>query len=69
MGCRSEAVALDVSAVNPVVGERGDPVVGEDIDYAVSPCGEWVATVEHNWDTMGGNCLKVKTGQFKYLFS
>jgi len=56
---RSEAVALDVSAVNPVVGERGDPVVSEDIEYAVSPCGEWVATVEHNWDTMGGNCLKV----------
>ena len=51
-----------MSAVNPVVGERGDPVVSEDIDYAVSPCGEWVATVEHNWDTMGGNCLKVNTG-------
>ena len=31
----------------------------EDLDFCVSPCGRWLATVEHNWDTMAGNCLKV----------
>ena len=56
---RSEALSLDISSVNPVLGEREDKVTAGDIDFAVSHCGQWIATVEHDWDTMGGNCLKV----------
>ncbi len=46
-----------------------DDVLGDrDIDkksqsqmsqFAMSSCGNWLATVESNWDTMNGNCLKI----------
>jgi len=27
--------------------------------FSLSPCGNWLATIEANWDTMNGNCLKI----------
>jgi len=56
---RSQMVALDVSSVNAILGERENKVTMEDIDFCASGCGRWLATVEHNWDTLGGNCLKI----------
>jgi len=59
---KNEKLSLDVSSVNRILGERGgrDNVVeNEDIDFALSDCGTWLATVETNWDSMGGNCLKI----------
>ena len=56
---KSEKLTFDVSAVNQVLGERQDVVVNEDISFTLSSCGEWLATVETNWDTLNGNCLKI----------
>ena len=65
---KTEKLALDVNSFNKVLGDRPkeedvpeDDVVksSEIILFSLSKCGTWLVTVESNWDTLGGQRLKI----------
>ena len=66
---KTEKLALDVSSFNKVLGDRPSKDEGFDEDnsdkstpitlFSSSKCGKWLVTVESNWDTLGGQCIKI----------
>ena len=66
---KTEKLALDISSFNKVLGDRPTDDEGFDEDnfqkstfitlFSLSKCGAWLVTVESNWDTLGGQCIKI----------
>jgi hypothetical protein len=58
---RTQKLAVETSNVENVLGDgkgaaKNTPSLSI---FSVSSCGNWMATVETNWDTMNGICLKI----------
>ena len=66
---KTEKLALDVSSFNKVLGDRPTKDEGSNQEnsikstfiklFSLSKCGTWLVTVESNWDTLGGQCVKI----------
>ena len=58
---KTQKLALDASNQDDILGDRDvdQKSVSKLSLFTMSPCGNWMATVESNWDTMNGNCLKI----------
>ena len=66
---KTEKLALDVCSFNKVLGDRQNEDDNDNTDdrkklssvtlFSLSRCGTWLVTVETNWDTLGGQCLKI----------
>jgi len=56
-----QKLILEVSNQDDVLGDRilDSKALSSLSLFSMSPCGNWLATVEDNWDTMNGNCLKI----------
>lgn len=58
---KQQKLSLEVSSQADVLGDRDVSSKSSSslAMFTLSTCGNWLANIEANWDTMNGNCLKI----------